>query len=519
VLPMLGGKYGEVAAAKELARAAKLVTGARIGSKSDIRLGKILNKASLAYGIDAYYDVNSDGDFLVRKDLKLDKDRVAELERLAPLVQLASQRGQLTRTYMTDALGLEEGGRARTGSAYTRNMDRITAISAVMFSQAERFNRQTTMVAAYNLALNDITDSKPGTATAAQKEAAAERALYHTQEFNGGSVLETAPRVSQQGIGRVAMMYKTYGLQMYYTMMKTAKEMVESHIEGDKATRNRAFKQLLGIHGSAIFFAGAYGIPLYGAVQLMADALFLDDDEDDFNTIVRKELGEGWFKGQLQEALGINIADRVRLSGLLIQENRYNPNASVEEDIMYYLGGPALSVGNRFLRGMDDLQEGNVMRGIESLLPPALANVLKVTLGRYQQDGGIYTRRNDPIYSDMSTWEMMAQGIGFMPSEYVFRQEQNQRDKRVEGSVVKQRSNLMRKYYIAQRTGDLEELIEVMGKMSDFGIKHPDAAISTDDLNKSIKRHEKTSSEMYNGVTINPLVRRAIELSRMEYSQ
>jgi len=519
VLPMLGGRYGERAAARELMRAAKLVTGASIGSKSDSRLGKILNKASLAYGIDAYYDVNSDGDFIVRKDLKLDKGRVAELERLAPLVQLASQRGQLTRTYMTDALGLEEGGRARTGSAYTRNMDRITAISAGMFSQAERFNRQTTMVAAYNLALNDITDGKPGTATTAQREAAAERALYHTQEYNGGSVLETAPRISQQSIGRVAMMYKTYGLQMYYTMMKTAKEMVDFHFAGNKKERNRAFKQLLGIHGSAIFFAGAYGVPLYGAVQLMADALFLDDDEDDFNTIVRKELGEGWFKGPLQDMLGINIADRVRLSGLLIQENRYNPNASVEEDIMYYLGGPALSIGKRFLRGMDDLQEGNVMRGIESLLPPAIANGLKVTIGRYQQDGGIYTRRNDPIYSDMSTWEMMAQGIGFMPAEFIFRQEQNQRDKRVEGSIVKQRSNLMRKYYIAQRTGDLEELIEVMGKMSDFGIKHPDAAISTDDLNKSIKRHEKTSSEMYNGVTINPLVRRAIELSRMEYSQ
>ena len=523
VLPMLGGRYGERAAARELMRAAKLVTGARIGSKSDSRLGKILNKVSLAYGIDAYYDVNSDGDFIVRKDLKLDKDRVSELERLAPLVQLASQRGQLTRTYMTDALGLEEGGRARTGSLYTRNMDRITAISAGMFSQAERFNRQTTMVAAYNLALNEITGGKPGTATTAQREAAAERALYHTQEYNGGSVLETAPRVSQQSIGRVAMMYKTYGLQMYYTMMKTAKEMVEAHIEGDskeaKATRNRAFKQLLGIHGSAIFFAGAYGVPLYGAIQLMADALFLDDDEDDFNTIVRKELGEGWFKGPLQAMLGINIADRVRLSGLLIQENRYNPNASVEEDIMYYLGGPALSVGKRFLRGMDDLQEGNVERGIESLLPPAIANGLKVTFGRYQREGGIYTRRNDPIYSDMSTWEMMAQGIGFMPSEYIFRQEQNQRDKRVEGSIVKQRSNLMRKYYIAQRTGDLEELIDVMKKMSDFGIKHPDAAISTDDLNKSIKRHEKTSSEMYNGVTINPLVRRAIELSRTEYSQ
>jgi hypothetical protein len=519
VLPMLGGKYGERTAAKELARAARLVTGARIGSKSDSKLGKVIDKASIAYGIDAYYDVTADGDFIVRKDLKLDKARVAELERLAPLVRLASNRGQLNRSYLLDALGLEEGGRARGGNVFSRNMDRITSISAMMFNQAERFNRQTTMVAAYNLALNKMTGGKPDTATVAQRQAAAEEALYDTQATNGGSVLETAPRLSQEGIGRVAMMYKTYGLQMYYTMMKTAKEMVEAHIEGDKATRDRAFKQLLGIHGSAVFFAGIYGVPLYGAVQLMADMLFLDDDEDDFNTLVRKELGEGWFKGPLQAALGINVADRMRLSGLLIQENRYNPNASVEEDIMYYLGGPALSIGKRFIRGVGDLREGNMERGVESLLPPAVANAYKTTFGRYQQDGGIYTRRNDPIYADMNTWEMMAQGVGFMPAEYAFRQEQNQRDKRVERSVVTKRTNLMRRYYVAQRTGDLAELVEVMSEMADFGIRHPDAAISSSDLDKSIKRHEKTSSEMYNGVTINPLVRRAIELSRMEYSQ
>ncbi|MEK9895938.1 MAG: hypothetical protein VW518_05865, partial [Burkholderiaceae bacterium] len=108
VLPMLGGKYGEVAAAKELAYAAKLVTGARIGAKSYSRLGRILNKASLAYGIDAYYDINSDGDFIVRRDLKLDNKRITELERLAPLVKLASELNQLARIYLTDALGLEE---------------------------------------------------------------------------------------------------------------------------------------------------------------------------------------------------------------------------------------------------------------------------------------------------------------------------------------------------------------------------------------------------------------------------
>jgi hypothetical protein len=519
VLPMLGGKYGYENTSSEIFKAMRLVTGSRIGSDSAHLMGKVLDKASLAYGIDAYYEVTPNGDFKVRKDLKLDKDTVAELERMTPLVQMATKRGQLNRSFLLDALGLEEGGRVQRGNVITRNMDKISGISAMLFNQAERFNRQVTLIASYNLALEKIRKDNPSMSTQEARQKAAEEALYETQQTNGGAVLETAPRVAQQGIGRVAFMYKSYGLQMYYTMAKTAKEMVEAHIEGDKATRNRAFKQIMGFHGTALFFSGVYGLPLYGAVQLVMDALFFDDDEDDFNTMVRKQIGEGWFKGPLQEATGINIADRVRLTGLLIQENRYNSNASLEEDIMFYLGGPALSVGKRMLRAKDDFANGQVQRGIESALPAGVANAYKTTFGRYQEQGGIYTRRNDPMYADMSTWEMLAQGIGFAPADYIFQQEQNQRDKRVERAIVDERTNLMRRYYVALRVNDFDESSAILDEIFEFNDKHPYASIANEDIQRSLDSHRRTSYEMYNGVTINPLVRYAIEQSRREYSR
>jgi hypothetical protein len=519
VLPMLGGKYGYDNTSREIFKAMRLVTGSKIGSDSAHLMGKVLDKASLAYGIDAYYEVTPNGDFKVRKDLKLDKDTATELERLAPLVKMSTERGQLNRSFLLDALGLEEGGRVQRGNVFTRNMDKISGISAMLFNQAERFNRQVTLITSYNLALEKIRKDNPNMSTQEARQKAAEEALYETQQTNGGAVLETAPKVSQQGIGRVAFMYKSYGLQMYYTMAKTAKEMVDAHIEGDKATRNRAFKQVMGFHGSALFFSGVYGLPLYGAVQLMMDALFFDEDEDDFNTMVRKNISEFWFKGPLQEATGINIADRVRLTGLLIQENRYNSNASLEEDIMFYIGGPALSVGKRLLRAKDDLQNGEVTRGIENALPSGVANAYKTTFGRYQQQGGIYTRRNDPMYSDMSTWEMFAQGIGFAPADYIFQQEQNQRDKRVERAIVDERSNLMRRYYVALRMSDFDESSAILDEIFEFNDKHPYASIANEDIQKSLNSHRRTSYEMYNGVTINPLVRYAIEQSRSEYNR
>ena len=59
--------------------------------------------------------------------------------------------------------------------------------------------------------------------------------------------------------------------------------------------------------------------------------LFLDEDEDDAETIVRKHIGEGWYKGALTELLDVDVSQRVALTNLLFQVNRYNRNPSPEE--------------------------------------------------------------------------------------------------------------------------------------------------------------------------------------------
>ncbi len=58
--------------------------------------------------------------------------------------------------------------------------------------------------------------------TKEEKQQAAETALYKTQQTNGGAVTETGARHAQNDLGRVALMYKNYGIQMYYTMFKSS---------------------------------------------------------------------------------------------------------------------------------------------------------------------------------------------------------------------------------------------------------------------------------------------------------
>jgi len=505
VLPMLGGKYGYKATGVAIKEAASIVTS----SKNSI-LGN--------------YDIRDDGVMTVKKALDVPAERRKELEDLAPLVATAAKRGQLGQGYLAEALGLEESGRVSRSGKVGAVMDNISVLSAFVFNHGEQFNRQVTLITAYKLALQKLAEDSPRMTRTERMDKAAEQAFYASQETNGGSFLETAPPIAREGVGRVAFMYKSYGLQMYYSMLKAAKVAFDSDkgkLFGEEGSpeRKAAWKQLIGLHGAALFFAGVQGVPLYGAVQLLVDALYLDDEEDDFDTIVRKHIGEGWYKGAITQFAGVDVASRVALTGLLLQENRYNNDPSVEETIGHYLGGPALSVGKRLVRGVSDLREGETQRGIENLMPVAIANMYKGTFGRYADQGGAFTRRGDPIYDDMTGGEMAAQVLGFPPTEYTFRQEQNMISKGISIAVGARRSALHKKYYVAMRVGDFSAADEVYGEIDEFNRRHPEAAVTQSSIERSMAQHAKTSLEMYNGVTLSPLYRNTLEQLRSEYKQ
>ena len=112
-------------------------------------------------------------------------------------------------------------------------------------------------MAVYDLELQRM--QKAGEALdAAGLEKAANRALYETQELNGGAALATAPRIAQQGIGRVAMMYKSYGIQMYYTLFKTADRVLDRFRSTKKFTAEEhqiARRQIAGVLISSAMLA------------------------------------------------------------------------------------------------------------------------------------------------------------------------------------------------------------------------------------------------------------------------
>jgi hypothetical protein len=531
VMPMMMAKYGVRPTLQAMYRAMRIVTSARNHRPEVMDFSKLsgkyfaekatdlADKFSPAYGIDTYYKRVGD-DFVVREDLDLTPDHIKELKEFAPLVKRASERGHLNRSFIADAIGLLEGARAQRndtmGAKFLSTLDTGTAISAMMFNQAERFNRQVSMLMSYDLAKQEAAK----TGKRVDNDTLIENAFRETHQLNGGSTLETAPPVVRANIGRVAGMYKTYGMRMYTTMFNVGatafgvyNNILRKQGVPDAEIKQRmtiARNQAFGILGSSVFFSGIHGVPLYGAVQLVHD-LFSPDEDDDLNTKVRNYVGEGWYKGAVNKALseagvGVDVASRIRLTGLLLQTNRYNNDPSIEETFMYYAGGPAWSVFKRAMRGKDDILEGEFQRGLENILPVGISNAYKV-LDRYQEDGGVYSRRGDPIYDDITGGEMVGQFFGFAPSEYTRIQENNQRVKRIDNALSRRMSKLRKKYYLAYRQGDFSALLDVKQAIREHNINHPSFKITPDSIKRSMKQHMKTSAEMYNGVTLSPAMR------------
>lgn len=526
--PYLSGRYGSKSSAAAIGNAYKLFLNSGLSREIELPSefqGKGTTKVKSMPSIDNYFVLNGEGQYVLRTDL--DPKLRAQLEELGPLVDIASKNGQLNRSIYYDSIGAEDVGRARNFG------DRFAAISGAMFHQVERANRQVALVAAYKLELdrlrNKPTQAERGLTESQRRTHAAERAVYQATETGGGATLASAPRWAQKGIGRTALMFKNFGLSLFYMQMKLLKQLTLGSNDPNFTPEDRrvAFKQLMGLQLSSFALAGVAGVPLYGLVSTVADA-FLGDDEEDADMLARRYLGEGVYKGFLTEMSGLDISARVGLTGLLMRENRYNTDPSAEETLVANLGGPAWSTATQIGRGVAEIyaamtgEQGDMMRGIENMVPAWARNAMKA--GRYLSDGGaIETRRKDVVTGDLGASDLVGQLLGFTPAKATLQQDINQLKVRIGNAVAKKRSDLSKMYYLALREGDIEGAQEALEDIRAFNAEiaaqYPDAVIDSEFLKSSLKSHQRTSAQSQNGVFVNPTVREGLADLQAMYNQ
>jgi len=494
---------GETASALRFAMSNVLSSGMTRLDSGVLDRGDVRAKSWVLPSIENMYIQDSDGNFTLRKDKKLSANRKRYLEELAPLVKLAHSRGQLSATAISDYLGINERGRS------VSVIDRVTSLSAVMFHAVEQFNRQVTMIASYKLELERVRKDNTKMTTQAIRETAAENALLRTQEFNGGAVLETAAPLFQSGIGRVAGMYKGFGLQMYYTMFKAAKVALTKEFPGDSAkqkeTRAAARNQVIGAHGAALLFSGVAGVPIYGSIAAMYDMMIKEDEEETFEELTRRYLGVGWYKGAISDLLGLDVSRRMALTNLVLQENRYAYNESVEKQLYAAALGPAGSISSQILRGYKSISEGKTEQGIDQMLPAAVKNLRKAIK---IEDQGLKIKNSmgNTITRDITSSELLGQYIGFSPLRYALNQEDISARKRIDTRLTDNRDNLLSNLNKAKFFGSHDDINEAQIKINEYNEyirkKYPKEYIDTNTIGKSYITYRKNRGKAILGQTL-----------------
>ena len=406
----------------------------------------------------------------------------AEIRKLKTLYDLANGEGQLNRSSFYDVL--EVDGRKNI-------LNTVNATSGWIFHHADRMNREITLIAAYNLQLAKL--NKKGIKGKAAEEAAARYAADVSKLTNGNVAAGNAPLISKNALGKVLFMYKGYGVSMYYMLFKTLRDILQKQ---DKEVRKIAMRQMAGIYGSAALYSGIQGIPMFGMLAMIYN-LFADDDEDDFETATRKYVGEFMYKGLINEITGLDVAGRIGLSDLIFRTNPTSQSATFQDAFLQTFGGPAYGAGSKFMRGLSKIQEGNIERGIEDILPSAAGNLLKSF--RYGTEGAT-TMRGDPMIEDFSVFSVGAQALGFTPAELSLQQAINAKAKGIEKAVLDEKNKLLQRYNISDRVGDIAARDEYKEKLRELNRKHPGLGINEETFERSRRAFKESTKRMVNGV-------------------
>ena len=411
--------------------------------------------------------------------------------KYAKLFETLNDHAQLEHTLAREVLE----GRRQTTSDYIGLKARVLDALSIPFQKTEVLNRGATAIAAYDLARG----------SGMNEQDAIQYALRTVKEINTSGLSSTAPRYMQHPLGRVFFTFKSF---VWNTAFVVARAFHQATKGESPAVRKEAFRQLVGIYGMAMAFAGIKGLPFMGATSTlvtMINALLGDDDEPyDFDMMMRNWTNELLYKGLVNYATNLEVANRVGVANdLLFRDDR----RGVAEDgyvltAMKQAFGPAGSFAMGIGNGAKLVSEGEVWRGIESMVPSFVRNGMKAM--RLGSEGAL-TLKGDPIVEDISAYNVAMQVIGFSPANLSNIYEETAIKKGFEREVMARRSKLLDKYEMAKVSGDSDLMDEVREEIASFNERRidPKAKITRDTLDRSMRAREAAEKNMINGVRFN----------------
>jgi hypothetical protein len=282
-----------------------------------------------------------------------------------------------------------------------------------------------------------------------------------------------------------------------YLQTKTA---YDATLNDDPVVKAAARKFAFYTMATSAALVGVKGMPMMGAVAglwAMYGALFGEEDEDNsLENLMRLNLDPIIVEGVPNLLFNANVAGRMEMTNLLIRDSNLPNDATLADIVAAHFGGPTYGSLSRAYRGAGLIADGEIQRGVESMLPASFANLFKS--GRFLTEGAIETMRGDSVV-DVNPFGALAQGLGFAPADYARAMEFNIGRSNAERRIAEKRTGLYEAVYTAYRVGDTGGVAQAMQAIIEFNQRYPEHAITSQSLKQSISGRDRNTQQMVMG--------------------
>ncbi|WP_274449724.1 PLxRFG domain-containing protein [Aeromonas caviae] len=415
----------------------------------------------------------------------------------------ADERAMLDTLYRAGALDLTQAhsiaAKADTDQQDAKPMGkhwrRAMRWAGATFHNAEVLNREVAALAAYRL----LKQAEPKL----NARQYADRVTEMVYDGHGNYAASNRPRYMRNDLIKVMTQFKIYSQMMTYVIYSNAIKAAK----GDRVAQ----KTLAGVLATHWVMAGVMGLPTPITAVAYAIAAGLDDDDDrsgeaSFRLALTEALGpragELLAKGPMDALTNLSIAGRTGLGDLWWR----SPKEGTEGDDLAWhavqqLLGPVAGIGINLARGAGQMSDGHIQRGLETVLPKSIRDVAK---SYRQATEGEQTIKGDIIMDDVSTWNVAMQGLGFGSAQMAKNYDAREYIKGKEKRIADKRSQLLTDYYMARKSGEMDEVQEVLERIKMFNsIHHPRERITGKSLALSFKSKLRSNERTQGGVYLN----------------
>ena len=501
--PVMGGRFGYNRAGKELSRAMKQFTTSAQFKKQETAYNTLTSA----------FDVRRTLEQLQKEAASpADKKRYEyELKAIEDLYL----NGSITRSQAMDMAGASDSVTQAGNALQTTNK-----FLGMAFHGAEVFNRTTTALAAYRMAMQDNAHM-PFEQRHAKSVATASE-IVEKAHFNYSSANEAPAFKSLGSAGKVLLMFKKYSQAMTYLLVNETKlygsylknKFAGTPMEAEAVARAKeARNTMLGILGMTGTFAGLLGLPypLVALTMAMFNMTFGGDDDDEYFD------AEARFKDWLAETFGADAAiaiangpvsyltgadlsSRVGLNGLWFRDNgEAKDEVAAGQKWLIGILGPAAGTIMNVFEGQKRINEGQVYRGIEVMLP----SILKDGMQAYRLGTeGALSMSGDPVVDEVTNYETFLTGIGFTSSRLARQYKENAEVKGAETRINTERKRILGRFALALNNDDYDAMDEIQADIEDFNQKNPEVEITYETLQRSLRSRQEAEAETEHGIRI-----------------